>query len=272
MHLEVYTTLLYLLLIEGAEPTCTTRRCLAEMLIKKNLKSQPQYENCSTVIDISYLEYQTLAVDTKNLRLVSRLHATFQWIDPELSWNTSLYEYDEVSLPIETVWTPELLVTNAILIILADVVSFALPLGGGERNSFKVTLVLSFTMFLVILNGELPGDSQCSPVIRTHFCVCLVILVLSMLVSMVLTQSSPDISVVQTEPAEENTQMLRKVVNFLQALDAKEQESDKYEQFANILDKSFFWIYFVFSIAYFIGMFYVMTKHVCVINHFDFWE
>lgn len=54
----------------------------------------------------------------------------------------------------------------SILIILADMISFSLPLTGGERNSFKVTLVLSFTMFLVILNDILPGDSQCSPVIR----------------------------------------------------------------------------------------------------------
>lgn len=54
----------------------------------------------------------------------------------------------------------------SILIVLADIVSFALPLGGGERNSFKVTLVLSFTMFLIILNNVLPGDSQCSPIIR----------------------------------------------------------------------------------------------------------
>lgn len=58
------------------------------------------------------------------------------------------------------------LLLPTILIVFADVVSFALPLGGGERNSFKVTLVLSFTMFLIILNDELPGDSQCSPIIR----------------------------------------------------------------------------------------------------------
>lgn len=58
------------------------------------------------------------------------------------------------------------LMLPSILIVLADATSFALPLGGGERNSFKVTLVLSFTMFLIILNNELPGDGQCSPIIR----------------------------------------------------------------------------------------------------------
>lgn len=54
----------------------------------------------------------------------------------------------------------------SILILLADVLSFSLPLDGGERNTFKVTLVLSFTMFLIILNDMLPGDTQCSPIIR----------------------------------------------------------------------------------------------------------
>ncbi|KAG7263421.1 hypothetical protein CRUP_037784 [Coryphaenoides rupestris] len=84
------------------------------------------------------------------------------------------------------------LVMPSILIIVVDVVSFALPLGGGERNSFKVTLVLSFIMFLLILNGLLPGDSQCSPILRSHFCVCLVFLVVSMLASMLLTRVSTD--------------------------------------------------------------------------------
>lgn len=58
------------------------------------------------------------------------------------------------------------LLLPSILIMLADMGSCALPLGGGERNAFKVTLVLSFTMFLIILNDQLPGDSKCSPIIR----------------------------------------------------------------------------------------------------------
>ncbi|XP_070836824.1 5-hydroxytryptamine receptor 3A-like [Chaetodon trifascialis] len=352
-----------------ADPSCKTRRCLAEMLINKSYTSQPQYENCTQMIYVPLIEYQTLSVDTKNLRLISRLQASLIWSDLELGWNTSVYQYDEVILPVSKVWTPELHVTNgivttmkhssrdllaysngtlahtviinaevncevnlfnypfaadecpvaiqtwstdgcgtelilgdlkmvdgthgdwrtdsvlfqkqrddrnyimvalsikylnpfitlmlpSILIVLADVVSFALPLGGGERNSFKVTLVLSFTMFLIILNDELPGDSQCSPIIRTHFCICLVLMVFSMLVSLVLTRVAKDgslilcccrkgstpentankeekedeeakagISVVPPNASEEHGQMLRKVVNFLQDLDAKEQET-----------------------------------------------
>lgn len=52
------------------------------------------------------------------------------------------------------------------LILFVDIVSFALPLQGGGRNAFKVTLVLSFTLFINILNSQLPGDSECSPIIR----------------------------------------------------------------------------------------------------------
>nr|XP_046271508.1 5-hydroxytryptamine receptor 3A-like [Scatophagus argus] len=398
-----------------AEPSCTNRRCLAEMLINKSYVSQPQYENCTHMIHVPFIEYQTLSVDTKNLRLNSRLQASLVWTDLELAWNTSVYQYDEVVLPVNKVWTPELHVTNAIvtdmthssrdllvysngtlhhnviitaqvncevnlfnypfaadecpvaiqtwatdgcgtelilgelwmidgthgdwqtdsvdfqkqrddrnyisvalsikytnpfitlllpsiLIILADGVSFALPLGGGERNSFKVTLVLSFTMFLIILNDQLPGDSQCSPVIRTHFCVCLVLLVLSMLVSMVLTRLASDgtflfcctkgllpenkrkkreekedeevkadVSVVQLNASEEQNRMFRKVIDFLEDIGAKQQESERHQQFANKVDKIFFWFYFSFGCLYFFTMTFVMVKYKCKVNHFDFW-
>ncbi|XP_042361592.1 5-hydroxytryptamine receptor 3A-like [Plectropomus leopardus] len=385
------------------------------MLIKKNYQSQPQYDNCTQKINVPFIEYQTLSVDTKNLRLNSRLQASLVWEDPELGWNTSVYPYDHVALPVNKVWTPELHVTNGItttmkhssrdllvnsngtvkhsviltaevncevnlfnypfasdacpvaiqtwtkdgcgtllnfddlrmvdgthgdwetygvdllnqredrnyilvglsikytnpfitlllptiLIVLADVVSFSLPLGGGERNSFKVTLVLSFTMFLIILNDQLPGDSQCSPIIRPHFCVCLVLLVLSMLVSMVLTrlakdgsfifsccskhsvqgktgkkektddeESKADISVVQMNGAEEDSRMLRKVVNFLEALEANTLESERHQTLANKLDKIYFWLYLIFGTIYFLAMTTVMVHYKCTVNHFDFW-
>lgn len=331
------------------------------------------------------------------------------WEDPEMTWNTTLYPYEEVVLPVNKIWTPEFYVTNAlvtnmrhnsrdllvysngtllhkvsvhakvncevnlfnypfaaddcpvaieswarddcgtqlelgrlepidgshgdwqtdtvellkeprgrnyiwvglsikpsnpfitlllpsVLILLADVGSFALPLTGGERNSFKVTLVLSFTMFLNILSEQLPGDGQCSPIIRTHFCVCLILLVLSMLVSMLLTrvahdgsltmcccfeakatkkkkvhhENKPDVSVVQLNESGEN-QTLKKVGVFLDGLDEEEMKNERHLETANRLDRIFFWIYFLCTAGYFIGMLYVMSRHQCVVNHFDFW-
>ncbi|KAF3700122.1 5-hydroxytryptamine receptor 3A [Channa argus] len=330
-----------------ADSNCTSRRCLAEMLINYNLTSQPQYENCTQTIFVPLIEYQTVSV---------------VWTDPGLSWNTSVYNYDKVVLPAEKVWTPELQVTNAIetsledassdlllynngtmvhtvilnalvnceinlfnypfaadecpvaiqtwsfdgcgtqltlgellvidsshgdwqtesaelqqnnenrnyimvslkikysnpfitlmlpsiLIILADMVSFALPLGGGERNSFKVTLVLSFTMFLVILNDQLPGDSECSPVILIG-----------------------GISVVQLKGSDEDSRMLKKVVSFLETLSTKQLESERCERFADTLDTIFFWFYFILGMVYFCVMIYIMVRHTCYVNHFDFWK
>ncbi|KAI9539260.1 hypothetical protein NQZ68_005339 [Dissostichus eleginoides] len=398
--------LLSLLTVGCGDAVCTSRRCLAEMLIKKGLLSQPQTENCAHVIKVPFIEYQTLAVDTKNLRLISRLQARLEWSDPELKWNTSVYDYEDVVLPVGKVWTPEILVTNgiestmkhnskdllvlsdgtlrhsvvinavvncevnlfnypfafdscpvaiqswsdsgcgsnlvikdvfsadgshgdwqtesvelqnkseirqyiwvnlsikptnpfitllmpSILILLADIVSFALPLGGGERNCFKVTLVLSFTVFLNILNDVLPGDSSCSPIIRTHFCICLVFLVFSMLVSLVLTRLAKDgslifccgskgtvpdntevkadVSVVQIRSPEEDGGMLKRVVNFLEAVDADTLKKDRDLKFANNLDKTFFWFYSIGATMYFIAMIIVMVKYRCVVNHFEFW-
>ncbi|KAB5554057.1 hypothetical protein PHYPO_G00045710 [Pangasianodon hypophthalmus] len=86
--------------------------------------------------------------------------------------------------PFNTIVT---LILPSVLIMLADLGSFALPLDGGKRSSFKITLVLSFTMSLLILTEHLPDTGLCSPLIRYHFCFCLIILVMSLLSSMVLS-------------------------------------------------------------------------------------
>ncbi|XP_028311600.1 5-hydroxytryptamine receptor 3A-like isoform X1 [Gouania willdenowi] len=401
--------------------TCNTRRCLAEKLLKNAYASQPQSENCTQTIHVPFIEYQTLSVDTKNLRLFARLQATIMWKDPDLKWNTSDYDFYEVAVPVNRVWVPELQVTNAIsselkhssrdlvvyydgtlkhtviinvqvnceinlfnypfaedecpiaiqawyndgcgmwlnmgqlkmvdgshgdwktenvtlanrgsyrnyilvqleikvtnpfitlllpsiLIMMLDIGSFAMPLGGGERNSFKVTLVLSFTLFLNILNDQLPGDSSCAPIIRTHFCVCLVLLVVSMLASMLLTgvahnggfiaccrskdksqknnkkqteeedegekdsdEPKPDITVVQLSSSED-TEMLRKVAKFLEGIKEKDKCDQQNMKIANKLDKIFVSIYTVFTVGYFCAMLGVMAIYKCEVNHFEFWD
>lgn len=60
------------------------------------------------------------------------------------------------------------LVLPSALIMIADLVSFALPLEAGKRSSFKITLVLSFSMFLLILTDYLPSSGSCSPLIREY--------------------------------------------------------------------------------------------------------
>lgn len=87
----------------------------------------------------------------------------------------------------------------------------------------------------------------------------------------VLTEIKADISVIQPSASEEHSRMLRQVVNFLQDLEAKEKETERCQSVANVLDKTFFWIYFIAGTIYFVGMIYVMVKYKCEVNHFDFW-
>ncbi|XP_045061060.1 5-hydroxytryptamine receptor 3A-like [Coregonus clupeaformis] len=192
------------------------------------------------------------------------------------------------------------LVLPSILIIVADVVSFALPLGGGERISFKVTLVLSFIMFLIILKDLLPGGGQCSPIIRKHFCFCLVILVLSMLQSMVLTrlakcgtlrpcslskskdsllkdtdneeESRPDITVIKLKASEEEKNSpLQKVVKFLNKMAAQDQKEVRHHRFANKVDLICFCIYLTILIVYTVAILYFSFGSRCEINQLEFW-
>ncbi|XP_031673856.1 proton-gated ion channel subunit pbo-5-like [Oncorhynchus kisutch] len=95
-------------------PSCTTRRCLASMLIAKEALSQPQSPSCISNISVPLIVYETLSVDTKNLRFESRLQVILSWEDPDLSWDTSVYHHDMVVLPVSKIWTPELHVTNGV--------------------------------------------------------------------------------------------------------------------------------------------------------------
>lgn len=85
------------------------------------------------------------------------------------------------------------------------------------------------------------------------------------------TEAKADISVIQLSSSEELGQQLVKVVNFLEGLEAKERESERYYKFADRLDKIFFWFYFVFGSVYFVAMVYVMVKYKCKVDHFEFW-
>ncbi|KAJ3601519.1 hypothetical protein NHX12_032487 [Muraenolepis orangiensis] len=357
----------------------------AQILIAKSALSQPQADNCSQPLMVPFIEYQTLEVDTKNLRFTSQLKAVMFWTDPELAWNESEYDYDKVVLPVDKVWTPQLIVINAmssvtthgskdllvysngtvkhslsinaavdcevnlfkypfsydlcpvaieawswddcgmelklgrvylvdgshgdwqtdavslqkkgdsrnyimvslsnrfmnpflslvmpsLLIVIVDVVSFALPLGGGERNAFKVTLVLSFIMFLLILNGLLPGDSQCSPILRAHFCVCLLFLVVSMVASMLLTRVAKDDSRADAAAvAGQGGDPMQTVVRFLNTLEAERKESHKCDRKARRLDKLCFYLYLFMCVLYFVILVCMFTSYPCEIDHFLFW-
>lgn len=58
-----------------AKAICTTRRCLAEMLIQKGFLSQPQNENCTQMIHVPFMEYQTLSVVSLRISFCASFYA-----------------------------------------------------------------------------------------------------------------------------------------------------------------------------------------------------
>ncbi|KAK7168419.1 hypothetical protein R3I94_002478 [Phoxinus phoxinus] len=213
--------------------------------------------------------------------------------------------YLQVELSINSFGAVVTLILPSVLIMMADLVSFALPFEGGERNSFKVTLVLSFTMFLLILNDHLPNGGNCSPLLHYHFSFCLVCLVVSMLTSIVLTRLSVEDSFLlcrrrsaKVHPSnnsktqhdsldqEKDTGVittkcgdlapegasLQKIVNFMENLDKGEVEKQSKVSFAYRLDRFCFGFFLSIYILYVIILISITRTDICKVNNLDFWD
>ncbi|XP_060758366.1 5-hydroxytryptamine receptor 3A-like [Neoarius graeffei] len=191
------------------------------------------------------------------------------------------------------------LILPSVLIMLADLVSFALPLD--KRSSFKITLVLSFTMSLLILTEHVSDSGLCSPLIRYHFCFCLIILVMSLLISMVLSRvadkgvilscTHPEsyksrntvgkdeikkginlngASTISVDVTAKDTS-IQKIVAFVENIEKTDKEKTKRTEYANRFDRACFWCYLCFDIIYVICIIGITRTNFCQINNLDFW-
>ncbi|XP_029473193.1 5-hydroxytryptamine receptor 3E-like [Rhinatrema bivittatum] len=79
-----------------------------------------------------------------------------------------------------------LLIPSAFLMVI-DILSFYLPPHGTDRASFKMTLLLGYTVFLLIMNDLLPSTTNGTPLIGIYFSVCLALLVISLLQTVIIT-------------------------------------------------------------------------------------
>ncbi|XP_048037799.1 neuronal acetylcholine receptor subunit alpha-5-like isoform X1 [Megalobrama amblycephala] len=240
---------------------------------------------------------------TTNISVVKSTQGEWKTMDvtitqDETSQNRS---YLSVSLSVSPFSAVVTLILPSVLIMLADLVTFALPVQGGERNNLKVTLVLSFTMFLLILNDHLASGGQCSPILHYHFCFCLVNLVLSMVMSILLTrltlddrilpckcsknlkkppnaslgQDEADAGVIATTKSSDlpsEVASLQKIVNFFEKMDQKEQVANSNEDFVDRLDKICLYIFLFIDIIYIIIVVIVTRTEFCKENKKVFWD
>ncbi|KAK1168398.1 5-hydroxytryptamine receptor 3A-like [Acipenser oxyrinchus oxyrinchus] len=79
------------------------------------------------------------------------------------------------------------LVIPSALLVLLDIMSFFLPIHSVDRCAFKVTLLLGYSMFLLMMNNILPNNSGGTPLIGGYFLVCMALLVASLLESIFIS-------------------------------------------------------------------------------------
>uniref|UniRef100_A0A8C5TQ79 5-hydroxytryptamine receptor 3A n=1 Tax=Malurus cyaneus samueli TaxID=2593467 RepID=A0A8C5TQ79_9PASS len=93
-----------------------------------------------------------------------------------------LSHFQEFSLVIRRrplFYTVSLLLPSIFLMIM-DIVGFYLPPHSGERVSFKITLLLGYSVFLIIVSDTLPATAVGTPLIGIYFVVCMALLVISL--------------------------------------------------------------------------------------------
>ncbi|KAG7274107.1 hypothetical protein CRUP_028815 [Coryphaenoides rupestris] len=114
-------------------------------------------------------------------------------------------EWDLVDIKASTVIVikrkPLIYVVNLLVpslsLITVDLFSFMLSPQSVDRSSFKMTLILGYTVFLLIMNDLLPVTGSTTPIINVFFSVSLSLMVASLLETMIVTniQSSASIEI-----------------------------------------------------------------------------
>ncbi|XP_014341858.1 5-hydroxytryptamine receptor 3A-like [Latimeria chalumnae] len=80
-----------------------------------------------------------------------------------------------------------LLIPSAFLMLI-EILSFFLPAHSTDRSSFKVTVLLGYTVFLLFVNDILPVNSGGTPLIGGYFLVCLALMIVDLLESILISR------------------------------------------------------------------------------------
>ncbi|XP_042561285.1 5-hydroxytryptamine receptor 3A-like [Clupea harengus] len=85
-----------------------------------------------------------------------------------------------------TLYVVNLIIPSCFLITL-DLFSFILPPQSVDRSAFKMTLILGYTVFLLLMNELLPVTGNSIPLLNVFFSICLALMVASLLETIIVT-------------------------------------------------------------------------------------
>ncbi|XP_049444583.1 5-hydroxytryptamine receptor 3A-like [Epinephelus fuscoguttatus] len=159
-------------------------------------------QNCSLTFE-SYLHFaEDIKVNQKHsaaeILEESRkvLHTRGEWELVDIKQAQTTLEitegsYSELKFFIILRRRPILYVVNLLIpscfLITLDLFSFLLPPQSVDRSAFKMTLILGYTVFLLIMNDLLPVTGNTTPLINVLFSVSLALMVASLLETVFIT-------------------------------------------------------------------------------------
>uniref|UniRef100_A0A9J7YY29 5-hydroxytryptamine receptor 3A n=1 Tax=Cyprinus carpio carpio TaxID=630221 RepID=A0A9J7YY29_CYPCA len=137
------------------------------------------------------LSFKEMTVNSKRY-----LQASGEWELVDILGDTNILKFGIDEWDIITFWVvikrrPILYVVNLIIpssfLMIIDILSFYLPPHSVDRSSFKMTLILGYTVFLLIMNDLLPSTANGTPLIGIYFSVCLAFMTISLLETVLIT-------------------------------------------------------------------------------------
>ncbi|XP_059196363.1 5-hydroxytryptamine receptor 3A-like [Centropristis striata] len=120
-------------------------------------------------------EWELIGITAKTFLLPASRNETYQ----ELRFFVSVRRR-------ATLYVVNLLLPSCFLITV-DLFSFLLPPKSVDRSLFKMTLILGYTVFLLIMNDLLPVTGNTIPLINVFLSLCLALMVASLLETIIIT-------------------------------------------------------------------------------------
>ncbi|CAJ0940361.1 unnamed protein product [Ranitomeya imitator] len=114
------------------------------------------------------------------------------------------------------------LILPSVLLMIMDIIGFYIPPESGERISFKITLLLGYSVFLIIVSDTLPATG--APLIGIYFALCMILLLISLTESILIVRSFHQQNLRPEVPKWLKTLVLEKMTVFISIKDRGESD------------------------------------------------
>ncbi|XP_063800309.1 5-hydroxytryptamine receptor 3A-like [Pseudophryne corroboree] len=158
-----------------------TQKCNLTFGLSMNAVSDVVLTPASSAENVAHLSIEAFTKSEWSLKDVNIISFNVSKNGDE--WSRVLYQVIVRRAPILYVIN---LIIPACLLVLVDVSSMFIPMEGGERLGFKITVVLGFSVLLLILNDFLPNTNN-PPILGVFCMVCLLIMIVSIMDSIFIS-------------------------------------------------------------------------------------